>query len=63
MADADDEEEDRKARSRANLAALAVILVLVLGALFVGHVLKGASDIQDCVMSGRTNCAPIDTNR
>jgi hypothetical protein len=43
------------------LVGLIVALVLVLGGLFLWHVLHGVSALQDCVMSGRTNCAPIDS--
>jgi hypothetical protein len=33
----------------------------VLGGLFLVYTLKKSSDIQDCVMQGRSNCAPVDT--
>lgn len=42
------------------LLGLLVTLLLVLGGVFLIHVLGRASRLQDCVMSGRTNCAPID---
>jgi hypothetical protein len=48
---------------RAALIGLAICLALVLGALFLFYQLKKSSDLQDCVMQGRTNCAPIDTNQ
>lgn len=41
------------------LIGLIVILLLIIGGLFLVHVLNGTSQIQDCAMSGRTNCAPI----
>lgn len=44
------------------LIGLLVALLLVLGGIFLIHVLRRASQLQDCVMSGRTNCAPIDTH-
>ena len=44
---------------RGPLVALAVIVALVFGSLYVAHILSGASRIQDCVMAGRRNCAPI----
>jgi hypothetical protein len=34
--------------------------MLVLGGLFLVYKLKAMSELQDCVMQGRTNCAPID---
>lgn len=36
-----------------------VVVVLVVMGLFLIHVLRDMSKIQDCVMQGRTNCAPI----
>jgi hypothetical protein len=42
------------------LIGLLATLLLVLGGLFLVHVLGRVSRLQDCVMSGRTNCAPID---
>jgi hypothetical protein len=38
---------------------LIVVVLLVIGGLFLIHVLRDTSKIQDCVMQGRTNCAPI----
>jgi hypothetical protein len=38
---------------------LIVIVVLVIVGLFLIHVLRDMSRVQDCVMPGRTNCAPI----
>ena len=42
------------------LLGLLVTVLLVLGGVLLIHVLGRASRLQDCVMSGRTNCAPID---
>jgi hypothetical protein len=42
------------------LLGLLVALLLVLGGIFLIRVLGSAARLQDCVMSGRTNCAPID---
>ena len=52
-------ENDDQPNRRGALIGLVVIVVLVLGGLWISHVLRGASAIQDCVMSGRTNCAPV----
>lgn len=41
------------------IAAIIVIALLVATGLWLTGVLRGASNIQDCVQSGRTNCAPI----
>ncbi len=40
------------------MGALAVLVAL---GLWLSGVLGSANGIQDCVASGRTNCAPIDT--
>jgi len=52
-----DEETDNRPKT---LLALGFVVLLVLGGLFLVHVLKQQSQIQDCYMQGRTNCAPID---
>jgi hypothetical protein len=44
---------------RAAVAGLLVTVLLVLGGVFLVHVLSRTGTLQDCVMSGRTNCAPI----
>jgi hypothetical protein len=46
-------------RKRA-LLGLLLVLALVLGGLYLSHVLHKTGELQDCVMSGRTNCAPLD---
>jgi hypothetical protein len=48
-------------RRRAALALLLAVLLIVLGLILV-KVLGDADRLQDCVMSGRTNCAPIDSS-
>ena len=45
---------------RAALIGLIVTLLLVAAGIFLVHILGRAARLQDCVMSGRTNCAPID---
>jgi len=41
------------------LAGLVLIVVLVLAGYLLLEKLSAVSALQDCVMSGRTNCAPI----
>jgi hypothetical protein len=53
-----DEDEDHNS-GRGALIALGVVVVLVLGGLWLSHVLGGAASMQDCVASGRSNCAPV----
>jgi type VI protein secretion system component VasF len=48
---------------RAALIGLAICLALVLAGLFLFYQLKKSSDLQDCTMQGRTNCAPVDTSQ
>jgi hypothetical protein len=46
---------------RGALIGLLVTVVLVVLGLILVKVLGHAGRLQDCVMSGRTNCAPIAT--
>jgi hypothetical protein len=48
-------------RSRALLAAGVVVVLMVVGFLLARE-LSASAKLQDCLMSGRTNCAPIDTS-
>jgi hypothetical protein len=59
-----DEPENRRAPDPRwpALIGLLVTVLLVLGGVLLIHVLGRASRLQDCVMSGRTNCAPLDTS-
>ena len=58
-----DEPREPQASSRRRgplLALFAVLLVAGVGWLIVSH-LMAESKLQDCVMSGRKNCAPVDS--
>lgn len=59
----DDNDEQPSGPPRGALMAL--LLVIVLGAvfMFVMNRLNQAGRLQDCIASGRTNCAPIDAQR
>jgi len=46
-----------------SLAGLAFVLALVVICFFLVKVLQKQSQLEDCLMSGRTNCAPIETGR
>jgi hypothetical protein len=48
-------------RRKALLAAVFVLLLIGAG-VFLTHVLRRMAQIQDCALSGRTNCAPIDSS-
>jgi len=45
---------------RAVLLAVLLLLVLVGGGLYLFYALRADSNLQDCVMQGRRNCAPVD---
>ena len=46
---------------RAALLGLVVIAILVVAALYLVQALHRKSRLEDCLMSGRRNCAPIET--
>ncbi|WP_438277357.1 hypothetical protein [Nitrobacter sp.] len=46
---------------RGAVVGLVIVVVLLAVGLWLARELKSASQIQDCVMSGRSNCEPIDT--
>ncbi len=54
----EDLEADR-ARARSNIVALAVAALLVFAGWLLVQKLGQTSRLEDCLMSGRTNCAPI----
>lgn len=47
-------------RRGAILGAIAVVVLVVVGWVLARE-LSASARLQDCVMSGRTNCAPVDT--
>ena len=58
----DDDQDDVTDHSRRRgLIGLLVIAVLVVAVLFVMFQLRESARMQDCLASGRTNCAPIET--
>jgi hypothetical protein len=56
-------EEEPKGGPLRAIVGLGLIVVLIVVVLFVMQQLRHASSIQDCVASGRTNCAPISSGR
>jgi hypothetical protein len=52
-------EEDR----RATLIALAAVVLLGILGYFLAHELSASARLQDCVLSGRSNCAPVEAAR
>ena len=61
MTDDNNDEDDGAGSGRRTLVGLALLAMLVVAVVFVVHKLHTAAQIQDCVASGRTNCAPITT--
>jgi hypothetical protein len=45
---------------RGAVAGLVIVVVLLVVGLWLARELRSARQIQDCVMSGRSNCEPID---
>jgi hypothetical protein len=58
MSDPKPADEDAAGRAK-TLLALLFVLALVLGGLVLVHYLRKQSQLQDCFLQGRTNCAPI----
>lgn len=54
-----DDHQDGPNRRLAALAGL-LIALLVVAAIFLVQALRRESQLEDCLMSGRRNCAPID---
>ena len=52
----DPQEQADANRQTASLAGLAVTLALIVLGLFLVHQLQAKSRMEDCLMSGRTNC-------
>lgn len=53
----DGEPEPTPTTRRAAVIGLVMIVLLVLGGLVLIHILGGMSRLQDCALSGRSNCA------
>jgi hypothetical protein len=55
-----DREPEQDGSQRRALAGLAIAVVLLVAGLWLAHQLTAASKMQDCLMSGRTNCNVIE---
>jgi hypothetical protein len=56
-----DPEPEQDGSQRRALAGLAIAVVLLVAGLWLAHELTAASKMQDCLMTGRTNCNVIPT--
>ena len=54
--DRDDEPDDDTPK----LLGIIIILLLAIGSVLLINALRRESALEDCLMSGRTNCAPIE---
>jgi hypothetical protein len=55
-----DPEPEQDGSQRRALAGLAIAAVLLVVGLWLAHELTAASKMQDCLMTGRTNCNVIE---
>ena len=55
-----DGDDDYRHRMMVNMAAVAVTVVLAIGGVWLALQLADVRKKQDCLLSGRRNCAPID---
>jgi hypothetical protein len=55
----DEDEQESADRQTSSLAGLAFALLLVVVGLFLVHSLRGKATMEDCLLSGRTNCEPM----
>ena len=63
MASGNDRDDDSEnGNRRGPLVALGVVVLLFAVGWFLARELSASSKLEDCLMSGRTNCAPIDTH-
>jgi hypothetical protein len=56
-----DHEEDDSARRRNNLLFLVVAVLVVLAGIWLVNKMIDLRNLQNCLESGRRNCAPIET--
>jgi hypothetical protein len=56
-------EPEQGENRRPAIAGLAIAVVLLVVGLWLAHELTAASKMQDCLMSGRTNCNVIEPAR
>ena len=62
MAEKNDAKSDRDAANRrTSFIAIVVVVVLFVVGWFLTQEIYSNTKTEDCVMSGRTNCIPIDT--
>jgi hypothetical protein len=55
------EDPEQSGNQRKAVAGLAIAVLLLVVGVWLAHQLTAASKLQDCLMSGRTNCNTIET--
>jgi len=54
-----DDGDDYRYRMRANVAAIILVAMLIWCGYWLFNTLAEMRKVQDCILTGRTNCAPI----
>jgi hypothetical protein len=57
---ADDDDNDSR---RGPLFAIAAVALLLVVGWFLARALHNSARLEDCLLSGRTNCAPVEVPR
>jgi hypothetical protein len=60
MAHEPNEPDDGSGSRRGALIGLAIAAALVIAGYYLMTALRNQGKMEDCLMSGRTNCAPLD---
>jgi hypothetical protein len=55
------DDPEQGGNQRMAVVGLAIAVVLLVVGVWLAHQLSAASKLQDCLMSGRTNCNTIET--
>jgi hypothetical protein len=58
--DPDNHDQDDGGNRRGALIGLAIAAVLAIAGYYLMTTLRDQGKVEDCLMSGRTNCAPLD---
>ncbi len=62
MTGSDDNEQEHAGGPMRAVVGLLLVVLVIAAVWFVMERLTAAGRMQDCLASGRTNCAPIQTN-
>ena len=57
-----DDTDDYRHRMRVNIAAFVVVLLLIGAGLWLAETMAALRKHEDCVLSGRHNCTPVEVN-